>query len=109
MIGDQKSARTVLYPQLSVNIKQHLHSQQQCSVMGANFLKKVPHFIPIPFYFINNNVKLTGALIEGGAMTLREFIEKRYGRERGNIKKFLEDNPHILAPELSRWLIIKLT
>lgn len=37
-------------------------------------------------------------------MILREFIEKRYGKERGNIKRFLEDNPHILAPELSRWL-----
>lgn len=37
-------------------------------------------------------------------MLLREFIEKRYGKERGNIKKFLEVNPHILASELSRWL-----
>nr|WP_168722866.1 hypothetical protein [Vibrio sp. 23023] len=37
-------------------------------------------------------------------MYLIEFIEKRYGRERGNRKKFLEDNPKILAPELSRWL-----
>ncbi len=37
-------------------------------------------------------------------MTLREFIEKRYGKERGNIKKFLEENPHIIASELSRWL-----
>jgi hypothetical protein len=37
-------------------------------------------------------------------MTLKEFIEKRYGKERGNIKKFLDENPHIIPTELSRWL-----
>ena len=37
-------------------------------------------------------------------MLLIEFIEKRYGKERGNKKRFLEDNPDILGPELSRWI-----
>ncbi|MCW8336666.1 hypothetical protein [Vibrio paucivorans] len=37
-------------------------------------------------------------------MYLIDFIEARYGSKRGNKKKFLEDNPDILAPELSRWL-----
>ncbi|EGR0546790.1 hypothetical protein Q5N41_16915 [Vibrio cholerae] len=37
-------------------------------------------------------------------MLLIDYIEKRYGKERGNKKKFLEDNPHIIGSELSRWL-----
>ncbi|GIA99386.1 hypothetical protein D6U78_10095 [Vibrio cholerae] len=37
-------------------------------------------------------------------MLLIEYIEKRYGKERGNKKRFLDDNPQIIAPELSRWL-----
>lgn len=35
---------------------------------------------------------------------LIDYIEKRYGKERGNKKKFLEDNPDIIGSELSRWL-----
>ncbi len=52
---------------------------------------------------INDGVNLTEVLKEVD-MYLIEFIEKRYGRARGNKKKFLEDNSDILAPELSRWL-----
>ena len=52
---------------------------------------------------INKAVNLT-VLLNEVVMYLIEFIEKRYGNERGNRKKFLEDNPKILAPELSRWL-----
>ena len=37
-------------------------------------------------------------------MLLIEFIENRYGKKRGNRKKFLEDNPKIIGAELSRWL-----
>jgi hypothetical protein len=36
-------------------------------------------------------------------MTLKEYIETRYGKHRGAIGEFLEDNPSILAQELSRW------
>jgi hypothetical protein len=36
-------------------------------------------------------------------MKLVEYIESSYGSHRGAIKEFLEDNPHILAQELSRW------
>lgn len=52
---------------------------------------------------ITGSVKLT-VMLSGVTMYLIEFIETRYGKERGNKKKFLEDNPLILAPELSRWL-----
>lgn len=37
-------------------------------------------------------------------MLLIEYIEKRYGKKRGNKKMFLDDNPEIIAPELSRWI-----
>lgn len=37
-------------------------------------------------------------------MLLIEYIETRYGKQRGNKKRFLDDNPLIIAPELSRWI-----
>jgi len=36
-------------------------------------------------------------------MTLEEYINTRYGEQRGAISEFLKDNPHILPQELSRW------
>ena len=36
-------------------------------------------------------------------MKLTEYIETRYGTERGANAAFLEDNPHILPQELTRW------
>lgn len=36
-------------------------------------------------------------------MTLVEYIETRYGTNRGATAAFLTDNPHILPQELSRW------
>ncbi|SGZ01842.1 hypothetical protein [Moritella viscosa] len=36
-------------------------------------------------------------------MTLSEYIETRYGSNRGAQADFLRDNPHILPQELTRW------
>ncbi len=36
-------------------------------------------------------------------MKFVEYIETRYGTERGATADFLRDNPHILPQELTRW------
>lgn len=40
-----------------------------------------------------------------GTVTFLQYIESRYGREHGNRKLFLKDNPHMSASEVSRWII----
>ncbi|EJG5926752.1 hypothetical protein NAE50_005278 [Salmonella enterica] len=37
-------------------------------------------------------------------MLLSDYIDRVYGRSRGNRARFLKDNPDILPQELSRWL-----
>ncbi|MCS6116870.1 hypothetical protein [Shewanella baltica] len=37
-------------------------------------------------------------------ITLKEYIETRYGTQRGAQADFLRDNQHILPQELTRWI-----
>ncbi|EJA5030388.1 hypothetical protein MU985_004919, partial [Salmonella enterica] len=37
-------------------------------------------------------------------MQLSDYIDSVYGASRGNLARFLKDNPDILPQELSRWL-----